>query len=113
MPLKHKNEQQHCKAWLKSKHKCYERHKIDKHLKSRTHWRKHLGATVPGHSQYMVLKSQGLMLVHEVDDKGWQVVRPNYEHIVSDMQELLSEAQGVAFSGVALRCMGRSTLING
>lgn len=49
----------------------------------------------PGHSQYTVLQSQGLMLVHEVDDEGWQVVRPTYECIVAEAQELLSEAREV------------------
>ncbi|KAG2142774.1 uncharacterized protein EDB93DRAFT_1252239 [Suillus bovinus] len=114
MPLKYKNEQQCHNARLESKRRCYERHKLDERLKSRTHWRKHLGATVatqhfiarldliwlnlgyqPGHSQYTVLQSQGLTLVHKVDDEGWQVVRPTYECIVAEAQELLSEAREV------------------
>ncbi|KAG2356657.1 hypothetical protein BDR07DRAFT_1491636 [Suillus spraguei] len=49
----------------------------------------------PGHSQYTILQSQGLTLVHEVDDEGWQVVRPTYECIVAEAQELLSEAREV------------------
>lgn len=66
-----------------------------------------------GPSQHTVLKSQSLVLVREVTDEGWQVVRPNYERIVADAQELLSEAREV-LSG-ALHAEGACTghLISG
>jgi hypothetical protein len=53
------------------------------------------------------------MLVREVTDEGWQVVRPNYEHIVADAQELLSEAREVLLG--ALHAEGACTdhLISG
>ncbi|KAG1733563.1 hypothetical protein EDB19DRAFT_1911551 [Suillus lakei] len=125
MPLKYQNKQQRREARLKSKRKCYERHKLDEQLKSRTRWRKHVGATVatqhllaqldliwlnlgyqPG-SQYSVLSAQGLMLVHEADDEGWQVVRPHYEHVVVEAQDLLSEARNLLAS--ALHAEGACT----
>ncbi|KAG1877409.1 hypothetical protein F4604DRAFT_1924017 [Suillus subluteus] len=126
MPLKYQNNQQRREARLKSKRKCYERHKLDERLKSRTRWRKHLGATVAtqhllarldliwinlgyqsGHSQYTVLESQGLILVREVDDEGWEVVRSNYERVVAEAQELIQEARELLAS--ALHAEGACT----
>lgn len=54
-----------------------------------------------------MLSAQGLMLVREADDEGWQVVRPHYEHMVTEAQELLSEARDLLAS--ALHAEGACT----
>ncbi|KAG2346593.1 hypothetical protein BDR05DRAFT_997548 [Suillus weaverae] len=126
MPPKYKNEQQRREARQKSKRRYYERHKLGERLKSRGRWRKRLGATKttqqllqtldhlwlnlgyrPGPSQYAVLECQGLELVRDADNEGWQTVRPQCEGMLVDAQGLLSEARELLVS--SLRADGECT----
>ncbi|KAG2112111.1 hypothetical protein DEU56DRAFT_919895 [Suillus clintonianus] len=126
MPPKYKTEQQRLEARKKSKQRYYERHKINEHLKSRTRWRKGLGATKPtqqlllsldhlwlnlgyrpGPSQYAVLECQSLGLVCDADNEGWQAVRPRCEEMLVEAQGLLSEARELLAS--SLRADGACT----